>query len=278
MTDGGHSGEHRGSRIRINLLPVDAGETPDPLGVSAPDDDALALQVARRVHVLPEAAMRGAVLSEQLLALPIPRAAAALSVIVRRGRQGGPPYALALAALEELLRTGRLPYETLSELYRELKLHALGEAASLLLPGRDPRIIVGEPAPRFPGGRELTLGERMSLARGAPRETIARLLRDPEPMVIRLLLGNPRLLERDLVFLASRRPIGPEVVREILGAPRWSQRYAVRRTLALNPTTPNEVALRLLPLLTRPHLQEVAEDPALPAVRQEAAKRLLSSP
>lgn len=220
--------------------------------------------------------MRGAVLAEQLLALPFPRAAAVIARIVRRGRQGGPPYALALAALEDLLRTQRLPYDTLSEIYRELKLHALGDAASLLLPGRDPRVIVGEPPPRFPGGRELTLGERMSLARAAPRDLIARLLRDPEPMVIRLLLGNPRLLERDVVFLASRRPLGHEVVREILGTPRWSQRYAVRRTLVLNPTVPNEVALRLLPLLTRQHLEEVAQDPALPPVRQDAARHLLA--
>jgi hypothetical protein len=222
--------------------------------------------------------MRGAVLAEQLLALSIPEAAEVLSVIVQRGRKGGPPFALTLAALEELPRTQRLPYETLAALYREIKLKSLGEAASLLLPGRDPRTILGEPSPRFPGGRELTLGERMSLARAAPRETIARLLRDPEPMVIRLLLRNPRLLEGDLVFLASRRPIGPEVVREILATPRWSQRYPVRRTLVLNPTVPDEVALRLLPLLTRQHQLEVSGDPALPEVRREAARRLVAYP
>lgn len=261
---GGHPGAAT-ARVRINLLP----------GVDEGDHEVLARRVARAVHVLPEPTMRGAVLAEKLLALPIRGAAAVVEVIVSQGRQGGPPFALALAGLEELLRSERLPYQTLVELYRELKERSLGEAASLLLPGRPPRTVVDASPPHFPGDRELTLGERKSLARGAPRDTIARLLRDPQPMVIALLLNNPRLLERDVVFLASRRPMVPEVVREILASRRWSARYAVRRTLVLNPTVPNEVALRLLPLLTRPHLCEVAADPALPPERKAAALRLL---
>lgn len=263
----GDDAERPRSGMRINLLPAGA----------AASHMELARAVALRVNGLPEPTMRGAVLAEQLLALPNDQAAGVIAVIVTRGRQGGPPFELALGGLEEALRTGRLPYDTLVELYRELKRCALGEAASLLLPGRDPRLVTGEPAPRFPGGRELTLGERKSLARAAPRDTIARLLRDPEPMVIALLLRNPRLLERDVVLLAARRPIGPELVREILASRRWSTRYAVRRALALNPSVPHEVALRLLPMLTRPHLAEVAGDPALPPERQRAARRLLEA-
>lgn len=253
--------------VRINLLP----------SRSLTRDAERAHRLAVRLNALPEATMRGAVLAEQLAALPVPSAAAVIAILVQRGRQGGPPYELALGGLEELLREARLPYELLVELYRELKLRTLGEAAALLLPGRDSRTVLGAPAPQMPGSRELTLGERKSLARAAPRDTIARLLRDPEPMVIRLLLKNPRLLERDLVFLASRRPISAEVVREILGARKWATRYAVRRALVLNPSVPNEIALRLLPMLVRQHLREVSVDPALPPVRVEAAQRLLAS-
>ena len=242
----------------------------------AEDEATEARQLATRINALPEPAMRGAVLAEHLLGVPIPRAARIIAEVVRRGRRGGPPFELALGGLEELLRSERLPYNTLVELYRALKDEA-GEVSALLLPGHVSKEILGAPSPRFPGGRDLTLGERKSLARAAPRDSIDRLLRDPEPQVIRLLLRNPRLLERDLVFLASKRPIGPEVAREILGNPRWSSRYAVRRALVLNPTVPNEIALRLLGMMVRQHLEEIARDPALPEVRRQAARLLLDA-
>lgn len=249
--------------VRLNLRPV------------APKDAAsTAKRLAQRINALPETTMRGAVLAEGLLGLDTPLAAQVIAIIVTRGRRGGAPFELALGGIEELLRSERLPYETLVDLYRELKTLE-GDVAALLLPGRVPKAILGAPAPRFPGDRELTLGERKSLARAAPRDAIDRLLRDPEPQVIRLLLRNPRLLERDVVFLAAKRPLGHEVAREILASARWSARYAIRRTLVLNPSVPNEIALRLLGMMVRQHLAEIAEDPALPDVRRNTARRLL---
>jgi len=264
-------GKDEGAGVRVNLLP------------SAPSSgstaiDARAFEIATRLHSLPESPMRGAVLAEILQEMPIPEAAAVVGCIVQRGRLGGPPFELALRGLEELLRTERLDYELLRDMYRELRSGHLGEAAALLLPGHQHREILGEASPKFPGGRELTLGERKSLARAAPRDAIDRLLRDPEPQVIRLLLRNPRLVERDVVLVAARRPVQPEVIRELMANQKWICRYAVKRSIVLNPGVPNELALRLLPLMTRTHLSEIAEDPALPPARRRAARRLMATP
>lgn len=255
----------------MNLLPAEPG-------AGATDAVARAHEIATRLNALAEPPMRGAALAEILNALPVSEAARVVGLIVQRGRLGGPPYEMALGGLEELLRTERLSYGLLAELYRELKLSHLGEAAALLLPGHQHQEILGAAAPKLPDGRELTLGERKSLARGAPRDTIDRLLRDPEPQVIRLLLRNPRLVERDVVGVAARRPVQPEVVREIMANPKWISRYAVKRTIVLNPWVPNELALRLLPFMNRTHLAEIAEDPAIPPIRNQAARRLLASP
>jgi hypothetical protein len=92
------------------------------------------------------------------------------------------------------------------------------------------------------------------------------------------LLRNPRLVERDVVLVAARRPAQPEVIREVMASQRWISRYTVKHAIVLNPGVPNELALRLLPFMTRSHLAEIAADPALPAVRQQAARRLLGSP
>ncbi len=264
-------GDGKDEGVRVNLLPPGAASEPDQA-------DALAFDVASRLHALPEPPMRGAALAEIIVGLPLRRAAAVLATIVQRGRQGGAPFELALSGLEELLRTERLPYELLSDLYRELKTGDLGEAAALLLPGHRHQAILGAKPPKLADGRELTLGERKSLARGAPRDTLDRLLRDPEPQVIRLLLRNPRLVERDVVLVAARRPAQPEVLREIMANPKWISRYPVKRSIVLNPGAPNELALRLLPFMTRTHLAEIAKDPALPLIRQQAARRLLDAP
>lgn len=218
--------------------------------------------------------MRGAVLAELLTGLDPDVAARVVATIVLRGRQGGPPFELALSGLEEMLRSERLTYEQLVDLYRRLKKQH-GDLAALLLPGRSPQEILGVPGPRVSGERELTLGERKSLARAANRDLIDRLLRDPEPQVIRLLLRNPRLVERDVIFLASRRPIRGEIVREIMACSRWMNRYHVKRTILLNPEAPEELASRLLPFLTRTDLRQLATDPALSPVRRHQARLLL---
>ena len=61
--------------------------------------------------------------------------------------------------------------------------------------------------PDFGVGRPLTLGERKSLARRPDRDLIARVMRDPNPDVIRILLNNPGLTESDVVRVCARRPV-----------------------------------------------------------------------
>lgn len=126
-----------------------------------------------------------------------------------------------------------------------------------------------QPVPDHGRGRPLTLGERKSLARGRDRQLLARALRDPHPDVAAILLANPALIEADVRRLASRRPIDPEVLRQILAQPRWAVRYAVRRGILQNPHLPLEVAMALAALLRRSDASSLAAAPGLrPALRE----------
>lgn len=111
--------------------------------------------------------------------------------------------------------------------------------------------------PDFGGGRKLTLGERKSLARKRDRNLLARVLRDPDPDVIRILLGNPALVEDDIVRLAARRPIRRQVLEQVFQHPRWILRYRVRLALAFNPHTPEELVLQLVPHLAPSDVREL---------------------
>ncbi len=248
-----------------------AADSGDP--TSRPDAPLL----AKRLAALPALDMRRAAVRELLQALTPVEGARLCGEIVRRGRDGA-PFDVALLALNALLDAGDLGYAHHAQLYEEalaLGDHALGRlllSAAPPPPGRPP------PAVAIPGYRELTLGHKKSLARGSRRDVLQRLLRDPDASVLRILLGNPRLTERDVIAVAARRPTTAEAQRAIFASERFISRYAVKRALVLNPYTPSDLAARLVPLLTLVDLEEVANDTSLPEQVRQAALDQLARP
>lgn len=130
-----------------------------------------------------------------------------------------------------------------------------------------------ERIPDFGRGRPLALGERKSLARRRDRQLLARVLRDPHPDVIRVLLGNPALTQDDVVRLVARRPIVGDVLREVAASVRWIARGAVRAALLKNPYAPLDISLPLVPLATSTELAELAASPELSAALRAFAER-----
>jgi hypothetical protein len=232
-----------------------------------------ASSLARRLAALPAAGMRQATLRETLHALDDGEAARLCAEIVRRGPDGA-PFDVALLALTALLDAGELGYERHAALYAAARLLDDAQLGRLLLSAQPPP--PGAPrAVELPGGREITLGEKKSLARGRRREVLDRLLRDPDESVLTILLGNPRITEEDVVRLAARRPTTAGAQRTILKCERFILRYAVKRALVLNPYTPTDLAARLVVLLTRPDQKAVADDPSLNDTVREAAREAL---
>jgi hypothetical protein len=130
-----------------------------------------------------------------------------------------------------------------------------------------------EPNPLL--GRELTIGERRSLARRPHRGKLDRLLRDPHPLVLRPLLGNPKLTEDDVVTLAAQRPARASTIRTLAEFPDWIVRARVRMAIVFNPLTPSSIAVPLTALATRPELVQIAESPSLHVVLRAVAQELL---
>lgn len=133
--------------------------------------------------------------------------------------------------------------------------------------------------PDYGRGRVLSLGERKSLARRADRRLLDRVLRDPHPDVIELLLLNPMLTENDVVRLCARRPNSAEILLRVFRAPRWATSPRVRRSLAMNPATPAAVVLAVVPLMSPADLRELARDDRVPrAVRRRCLEVLSRLP
>jgi hypothetical protein len=244
-----------------------------------------ALKLAMRLVALPEPAMRRAVVGETLGRGDPAELVAILHDLCREARRSsGPPFPEALAALAAALTEGTaIPYDRRRSLYEAAKAAGHDEVARMLFAaGPPPRDELGEPAPEqsYPRGplglrgRTLTLGERKSLARGSRRDVLVHLLKDADAHVIRVLLANPRLVEADVVAVASRRPTRGELLRAVFES-RWIARYHVKRALVLNPYCPTDLAVALLPTLTATDLRLIAEDAQLQGAVRDQARLLL---
>ena len=131
------------------------------------------------------------------------------------------------------------------------------------------------PVPDYGGGRELTVGERKSLARSPNRRAFDKLLADPHPLVIRQLLENPRLVEDDVVRMTARRPARLEVLEAIAQHGRWLSRPRVRLSVLFNPGSPPALSMPLLAVCTRNELSEVLHHSESSPVLRSAALELL---
>ena len=217
-----------------------------------------------RLQGLPEIAMRRAVIEEALRPAGPREAVWHLSQLLRGALAGRTPHIDAQLALSlwlvELQREGRAHdvfppwFEQAHEEGREDVLQLLRQpppARALAEGGRLPEV-------RLPLERDVTLGERRSLAAGPDRRWLERLLMDPHQLVLERLLENPALQESDVIQVASRRPTLPALIESITRSERWMRQPNVREAIVLNPYAPTGIALKLLPTLTLPVLRRVS--------------------
>lgn len=119
---------------------------------------------------------------------------------------------------------------------------------------------------------QLSTGEKLALARGAGAGLIPRVLEERDPQVVQLVLENPRLTEPLLAPLLLSQVTPAEILRLVASDRRWGSRYSTRLALCLNPTTPHDLSLSLLPDLKKVDQRTVAGDIRLAAeVRQRAS-------
>ncbi len=234
-----------------------------------------AAQLARTLAGLRDPSIQVAWLRTQLSTLGAARATDVLTVVLARAEQGEERYtalllrvSLALAGPESTLFR-----RAISGLAHVRGQHALGRflgadgVTTEQESTAEPLALEAAPTarkgriPDFGQGRPLTLGERKSIARRRDKNLLDRVLRDPHPDVIRIVLDNPAIAENDVVGLCALRPVNPDVLVEVFRHTRWIIRYRIRHALALNPNTPEDVVVQLVPHLTRGDRRELARAP-----------------
>ncbi len=121
----------------------------------------------------------------------------------------------------------------------------------------------------------VSLGQRRELSKGFKKDTLDRLLSDPDPIVINNILGNPKITEKEVIKIASKRPGSPRILKLIAGHRVWSKRYGVIKAIVLNPYTPPRISVALLEVMLTQDLKIVAEDKTLHPQVKLGAKEIL---
>ena len=124
---------------------------------------------------------------------------------------------------------------------------------------------------------QVTLGERLTMARCGGRGVIASLLSDETPEVQQALLQNPKLSSRDVVSLLDSSESSPRLFHEVFQSRRWSREYRVRTALARNPRCPRSIALGVLSGLMRQDLRSLVSEEETPRLIRLAAEKVLSA-
>lgn len=122
---------------------------------------------------------------------------------------------------------------------------------------------------------ERTIGERKSYASSSDPDMISKLIHDPEPMVVERLLQNPRVTEKDVLKIITRRPVNPELIKVVSNSQKWNTSYTVRDAIVRNPYSPASLALKILPSIMKQDLIEISRDGSLTALIRNRALLLL---
>jgi hypothetical protein len=124
---------------------------------------------------------------------------------------------------------------------------------------------------------ELSMGEKVALARRGSRGIVEMLRDETDALVLRAVAGNPRTTEADLACILARLGVPADFLGWLADQSSWGQRRVVRLALVRHPRTPPSSALRLTQTLSRRDIDDLRRDVAVPRLVRFAAERHLAA-
>ncbi len=121
----------------------------------------------------------------------------------------------------------------------------------------------------------MTVGERIKLALKGNRDARSILIRDPNRLIQRFVLQNPRITDDEIVMVARNRSADIDLLRKIGEHKYWPRNYQVRLALVTNPKTPLATALHFVNSLQERDIRFLAKSKNVSATVTAQARRLL---
>ncbi len=117
----------------------------------------------------------------------------------------------------------------------------------------------------------MSIKDKVLCALKGSREERAILINSRNRLVVRGVLGSPKLSESEVEKFAGMRTVDAEVLRVIYRNSRWMRRYQVVWQLVSNPKTPVDLGLRLVNRLNLRDLKRLSDSRNInPVIRRTA--------
>lgn len=117
--------------------------------------------------------------------------------------------------------------------------------------------------------------KRALQAEAASEEQVLRLLHDPSMQVIRMLLLNRHLQEKNVVALLNRNDLSEDIIERIAKSARWSDSYPVRLAIARHARTPIAISLGIVRQLRIFDCADIAQSHRLPLAFRRKVETIL---
>lgn len=126
--------------------------------------------------------------------------------------------------------------------------------------------------------QRLPRADQVRLAISGDRVARGFIIRKGKADLHRMLLGNPRLEEEEVLAVASIPTTSGDVLERIGHHPSWTRSEAMRLALVTNPRSPVPLALRFVPTLSLGNLRKLARSrdlrrPIDALIRKQIAER-----
>jgi hypothetical protein len=121
----------------------------------------------------------------------------------------------------------------------------------------------------------MTVGERLKLALKGNRDARMILVRDPNRLIQRFILQNPRITDDEIIALARNRNLDADLLRKIGDHKYWTRNYQVKVALVSNPKTPLATALHFVNTLQERDIRFLAKSKNVSATVVAQARRWL---
>jgi len=117
----------------------------------------------------------------------------------------------------------------------------------------------------------LSIKDKVLCALKGTREERSILINSRNRLVVRGVLGSPKLSDSEIEKFSAMRTVDAEVLRVIYRNPRWMRRYQVVWQLVSNPKTPVELGMRLVNRLNVRDLKRLSDSRNVnPVIRRTA--------
>jgi hypothetical protein len=152
----------------------------------------------------------------------------------------------------------------------------LAHLARELVQESDEDIEIDENSNLFALIQNMTVMQKIKLARMGNKEARGLLVRDRNKIVAISAISSPKVTVQEVATVARARNVSDEVLRVIARNREWTRDYQVKLALAANPKCPRSTAMKFVNYLQDRDLKAMMRSKDVPTAISTHARRILT--